>query len=309
MPYLRVVAYKNNYDLTPFPVFGIIYGESNGGKSTFIKLLSKLMCGHKVPLNSSSDFTASNIENLKRACEGLPINIDDLAKPQYENNYEKVIKDDNWGITENFVNYPAVTVTTNKLPSIKPDVSKRTVTCFIGLRLDKDTGAKNSKKINESIRQAGNALFSEYVRRMFGEVLNMADNMKNGDTEYFPDIFELSSGVLCDIFNEYDNELPQYMSSLTYSDYFGDKAVGKNAMLKILKAWENDRKWFRVNNKKNTLSYEFPDNSRSYELKYIQQELPPVLNAQVVGSTLIMDLDKAKNIFGVAFRKHKGLIR
>lgn len=304
MPYLRYIGSKNGYDVTPFPVFGIIYGDSNGGKSTFMKLLSKLMCGNKIPLNSSGDFTATNIENLKRSCEGLPINIDDLAKNQYDQNYEKVIKDDGWGIVEGFVNYPAVAISTNKITSLKPDITKRAVTCFIGIRLDKEVGAKNSKRINESMKYATTALYCEYMRRMLVRINEMTERIKSDDENYFPDIFEVSSVVLKSIFEEYIEELPEYVAELSYSDYFGNKAVGKNAMKKIVEAWNNDRKNFRVDKKKNTLVYTYADSSRTYELRHIQQELPPVLNARVIGSSIVMDLDKANDVFNAIFKKH-----
>ena len=98
-------------------------------------------------------------------------------------------------------------------------------------------------------------------------------------------------------------EVPDYVVDLTHSDYFGEKAVGKNAMKKIVRAWELDRKMFSVNKKKNTLSYTYSDSSSLYELRYIQQELPPILNASVVGSSIVMDLDKAKEVFGIEFRR------
>lgn len=303
MPYLRYVGSKNNYEVTPFPVYGIIYGDSNGGKSTFVKLLSKLMCGTKIPMNSSNDFTSGNIENLKRACEGLPINIDDLAKAQYDAHYEKVIKDDSWGIAEGFINYPAVTISTNKIASFKSDISKRTVVCFIGSTLDKESGAKNSKRINESMRQATASLYCEYVRRMLDRVVGMTEEMKTADDDYFPDIFNVSSMVLGEIFDEYSDSSPEYVSELSYSDYFGDKAIGKNAMKKIIVAWENDRRNFKIDRKRNMLTYTYEDSSRTYELKYIQQELPPALEAKVVGSSIIMNLEKAGEVFGRTFKK------
>lgn len=303
MPYLRYVGNKNSYDVTPFPVFGILYGDSNGGKSTFIKLLSKLMCGAKIPFNNSGDFTSTNIENLKRACEGLPINIDDLAKNQYDAHYEKIIKDDGWGIAEGFINYPAVTVSTNKLSSLKADISKRTVAFFIGIKLDKEVGAKNSKRINESMRHATTSLYGEYVRQMIVEINKMVEAMKTGDETYFPDVFEISSNVLYGLFEQYSDTMPDYVLKLTYSDYFGDKAIGKNAMKKFMASWDNDKKNFKIDRKKNTLTYEYADSSRTYELRYIQQELPPVLNARVIGSSIVLDLDKANCIFGLEFRK------
>lgn len=303
MPYLRYIGSKNNYGVIPFPVFGILYGDSNGGKSTFVRLLSKLMCGVKLPFNSSSDFTSTNIEKLKRACEGVPINVDDLAKEQYNAHYEKVIKDDDWGIPEGFINYPAITISTNKLPSLKSDITKRTVAFYIGIKLDKETGAKNSKRINESMRQATTALYCTYVSKMFNKIKKMVEQMKIGEEEYFPDIFELSSDVLYEIFTEHVGELPAYITKLTYSDYFGDKAVGKNAMKKIMLAWENNKKDFKIDKKKNTLMYAYDNDGKNYELRYLQQELPPVLNAQVIGNSLVMELDKASEVFDTRFRK------
>ncbi len=303
MPMLRRVGEKNDYGVLPFPVYGIIYGDSNGGKSTFVGLLSKMMCGTKIPFLSSSDFTSGNIEKLKRACEGLPLNIDDLAKLQYDSHYEKIIKDDTWGIADGFINYPAVAISTNKVKSLKSDISKRTVTCFINIRLDKEAGARNSKRINESIRQASTALYCEYVRHMISCVNKMAEDMKNSEKGYFPDIFKESSKTLKSIFEEYAESVPEYVSELSYSDYFGDMAVGKNAMKKLIVAWDNDKKHFKIDEKKHTLAYEYADSSRTYELTYIQQELPPVLEASVVGSTLVMNLDKAREVFKQTFKK------
>lgn len=114
MAYLRYFASRNNYDTKLFPMYGVIYGDSNGGKTTFIKFLVKLMCGETVKMNTTEDFTATRIDGLKRVCEGLPLNIDDLAKTQFQNHSERVIKNDEWGISDRLVNYPAVSITSNK---------------------------------------------------------------------------------------------------------------------------------------------------------------------------------------------------
>lgn len=41
MPYLRIVSSQNGQDIKQFPVYAILYGESNGGKTEFINLLTK----------------------------------------------------------------------------------------------------------------------------------------------------------------------------------------------------------------------------------------------------------------------------
>lgn len=303
MPYLRYIGSKNEYGVIPFPVVGILYGDSNGGKSTFINLLSKLMSGVKVTANSSNDFTGTNISNLKTACEGLPINIDDLAKAQYDAHFEKVIKDDNWGILEHFINYPAIVISTNKLASLKPDISKRVVTCRIDIKIDKESGAYNSKRINESMKQATNALYCEYVRRMFGVISDMESAMREGEEAYFPDVFKASSIVLKDIFQECCGEIPEFVNELSYSDYFGDLAIGKHAIEQIKTAWQTEPKMFKVDKKKNTLIYTYPEGGRLYELRYLQEELPPALEIQVTSRSLVMKLDVAMEVFGEKFKR------
>ncbi|MBQ8317600.1 MAG: phospholipase D family protein [Lachnospiraceae bacterium] len=304
MPYLRYVAYKNGYDVTPFPVVGIIYGESNGGKSTFLRLLSKLMCNTRIPLNSTGDFTTTNIEGLKRGCEGIPINIDDLDKAQFQHHAGKIIKDDEWGVREHFINYPAIAITTNKLPSLEAAISKRAIGCRINAKIDKEAGVKNSKRINESMRNITNSLYCEYVRRILPKIDSMVEEMKAGNDEYFPDIFKISSNVLIEIFGEFvHDKLPSYVEVLSYSDYFGEKVVGRNAINKILNAWENERKQFTVDKKKNKLVYTYPEGSNTYELRYICDELPPKLNASVASRCLVMDLDVAREFFEVRFKR------
>lgn len=303
MPYLRYIGSKNEYGVIPFPVVGILYGDSNGGKSTFINLLSKLMSGVKITASSSNDFTGTNISNLKTACEGLPINIDDLAKTQYDAHFEKVIKDDGWGILERFINYPAVVISTNKLASLKPDISKRVVTCRIDIKIDKESGAYNSKRINESMKQATNALYCEYVRQMFDVISDMESAMREGDESYFPDVFRASSIILRDIFREYCEEVPEYVEELSYSDYFGDLAIGKHAIEQIRTAWQTEPKMFKVDKKKNALIYTYPEGGRLYELKYLQEELPPALECQVTSRSLVMKLDVAMEVFGEKFKR------
>jgi hypothetical protein len=239
MAYLRYFASRNNYDTKLFPMYGVIYGDSNGGKTTFIKFLVKLMCGETVKMNTTEDFTATRIDGLKRVCEGLPLNIDDLAKTQFQNHSERVIKNDEWGISDRLVNYPAVSITSNKITSLTKDLSKRAIICRIGAKIDNERGAKNSKRVNESMSELTTAFYGEYVRRMLVCIDEMTTEMRenaNGK-EYFPDIFHASSSVIADIFEACGIDLPDYVRILYYNDYMGDESIGRAAIEKIELAW------------------------------------------------------------------------
>lgn len=184
MAYLRYFASRNNYDTKLFPMYGVIYGDSNGGKTTFIKFLVKLMCGETVKMNTTEDFTATRIDGLKRVCEGLPLNIDDLAKTQFQNHSERVIKNDEWGISDRLVNYPAVSITSNKITSLTKDLSKRAIICRIGAKIDNERGAKNSKRVNESMSELTTAFYGEYVRRMLVCIDEMTTEMRENAALY-----------------------------------------------------------------------------------------------------------------------------
>lgn len=293
-----------------FPMYGVIYGDSNGGKTTFIKFLVKLMCGETVKMNTTEDFTATRIDGLKRVCEGLPLNIDDLAKTQFQNHSERVIKNDEWGISDRLVNYPAVSITSNKITSLTKDLSKRAIICRIGAKIDNERGAKNSKRVNESMSELTTAFYGEYVRRMLVCIDEMTTEMRenaNGK-EYFPDIFHASSSVIADIFEACGIDLPDYVRILYYNDYMGDESIGRAAIEKIELAWQADPSKFRVDKKQNRLIYSYPQDGPWYELKYIADELPNSLEAEISGGNqLIMNYEQAQELFGIKFRRWLGI--
>lgn len=310
MAYLRYFASRNNYDTKLFPMYGVIYGDSNGGKTTFIKFLVKLMCGETVKMSTTEDFTATRIDGLKRVCEGLPLNIDDLAKTQFQNHSERVIKNDEWGISDRLVNYPAVSITSNKITSLTKDLSKRAIICRIGAKIDNERGAKNSKRVNESMSELTTAFYGEYVRRMLVCIDEMTTEMRENakGKEYFPDIFHASSSVIADIFEACGIDLPDYVRILYYNDYMGDESIGRAAIEKIELAWQADPSKFRVDKKQNRLIYSYPPDGPWYELKYIADELPNSLEAEISGGNqLIMNYEQAQELFGIKFRRWLGI--
>lgn len=303
MPYLRYVASKNDYEVTTFPVVGIMYGDSNGGKSTFIQLLTKLITGKKGSFSPNSDFTYTEVEKLRRGVEGVVLNFDDLDKTQFKNHSDKIIKEDEWGLAEGFLNYPAISITTNKLPSLEAAISKRVIGIRIEVKIGKEEGLRCAKTIKESLKKATTALFSEYVSRMLVKVKEMTERMKSGQEDHYEDIFLQSSETLFEIYKDYCEDVPDYVSVLTFSDYFGDRVVGRGAIQKIVNAWKVEASSFKVSKKENRLYYSCPENGNAYELQYLVDELPPKLNVQKSMRSISMDLDEAEKYFGIKFRR------
>ena len=64
----------------------------------------------------------------------------------------------------------------------------------------------------------------------------------------------------------------------------------------------SEPKNFSVNKNKDLLIYTF-SNSAYYSVKYIVDELPPELNPKLATTTLSLNLQVAKEIFGFEFKK------
>lgn len=126
--------------------------------------------------------------------------------------------------------------------------------------------------------------------------------------EYFPDIFHASSSVIADIFEACGIDLPDYVRILYYNDYMGDESIGRAAIEKIELAWQADPSKFRVDKKQNRLIYTYPQDGPWYELKYIADELPNSLEAEISGGNqLIMNYEQAQELFGIKFRRWLGI--
>ena len=305
--FLRIEAHRCNFDINSFPMFAILYGNSNGGKTSFAKLVSKMMCGRSMNVNATDEFTAGNVYGLRTECEGLPLIFDDLNRDQYRNHASKIIKNDNFGITgPELINCPAVVITTNELPSVTADLSKRMYLCHIDSCIDKDKSRTLFRPVNNSIRQMTNAFYCEYLRRMLPVVNDLINQMRAGAEDCVPDIIRESSEMIVTIAKELVDDVPEYVCSCSYDDLMGDKAIGKNAIKKIRQAWASDNRSFSVSKKENTVRYQ-PEGGKEiyWQLKAITDEIPFSLNANIHGNTLTMDLDEACRFFQIDFTKRR----
>lgn len=302
IPYLRNVASRNDYSVLQFPTAGILYGDQNGGKSAFCRLMNRLISGENIQLCHSADFTYSYVDKLKQACEGVPICFDDLAKTQYSAHYEKIFKNDFWGIPQGLQNYSPLVISTNKLKAVSQDISKRVIICKIDAVISNETGTKASKRINDIINSCGNAFFREYVSLMLPKIHSMVEKMKVGDPNFIPDVLKELAETLFFLFKKYGFNTSEYMENIDYFTYFGDRARGENAVQKLRQAYMSEPENFKIDKTKGILIYKFPD-SAYYSVKYTADELPPELTPKLAATTLTMNLEAARDIFGFKFKK------
>lgn len=258
------------------------------------------MIGQKTKI-SAPDFTRSSIDSLKQTVHVAPIIVDDLTNTRFSQHAIETIKNDDFGIAEHLVNYPAVVISANEdVKAVAPEVIRRTVICRVQAGLT-NTEVMSSNIVRTVQREVGTALYREYLRQMLEIVPELLELMKDDEQDEAPDILKASSQVLMNIFKEYGPEtLPEYIRVLSLEDYFSEKVTGSYAIKTIQNAWKTSKDSFEIYPRTNELCY---NAGATYEADRILKELPETLEVRKSRDCLMMNLEEAQKFFGITFKK------
>lgn len=300
MAQMRNMAVLYNQNLLPYPVFGLVYGQSKAGKTSFLETLLKMMIGQKTKI-SAPDFTRTGIENLKRTVKGAPIIVDDLTQTRFGSHAIETIKNDDFGVADRLLHYPAVVISANEdVKAVAPEVIRRTIICRVQAGLT-NTELMKSSVVRRVQRGIGTAFYREYLHRMLEILPDMLEELKSDEDAGAPDILAVSSEIISAIIEEHiEGEVPFFIRALTLEDYFSEKVTGAHAIKAIQNAWKINKKAFVVDKKFGQLRY---NAGQVWEVDRIIKELPEDLEAHKSREWVIMDLDKACDFFGVNFKK------
>ena len=298
MATMRNYAVMNNQVLLPYPVFGLVYGKSKAGKTSFLETLLKMMIGQKTKI-PAPDFTRSSIEGLRRTVKGAPIIVDDLTQSRFLAHAVETIKNDDFGVADRLMHYPAVIISANEdVKAVSPEIVRRTIICRVEAGL-KNTEIMKSNTVRKVQRNVGTAFYREYLRRMLEIVPDLINDLKSED-DFAPDILESSSNIIFDIIGNCIAQMPFYVRKLNLEHYFGEKITGQYVIKAICNAWRINKKAFIVDKKTGQLRYNTGD---FHEANRIMKELPEDLEAHKSRDWIVMDLAQACEFFGINFKK------
>ncbi len=300
MATMRDMAARFDQNKLPYPVFGLVYGQSKAGKTSFLETLLKMMIGQK-PKVSAPEFTRTTIETLKRTVQGAPIIVDDLTQTRFSQHAIETIKNDDFGISDHLTTYSAVVISANEdVKAVAPEVIRRTVICRVEAGLT-NTEVMKSNVVRMVQQKIGTAFYREYLRRMMELIPDLIELMKGDETESAPDILAVSSRVIVDILREYHKEsIPQYIRELSLEDYFSEHVTGKHAKQSVINAWKTSPKSFVISKKTNEIRY---NAGQTYEADRLMKELPETLEARKSREWVVMNLEEAKDFFGIDFKR------
>lgn len=307
---LRYEGYLHGYEDRFFPMYMLIYGDSDAGKTGFIKFSQQLMFNETGTTLAQKNFSSSNMSILKRSIKGYPVLIDELT-PTYWKYAKDIVKLDRDLITDKITDHPTFILLSNDINNVAPELSKRVIIINLDNRLDRKVAAYNSKKINSIRKSVDNALYCEYLRRMFNSVDELIEEMRSHDDiekdDWIPDIFSHSATVLQEIMCDYQVSIPNEFKIFTWFDYMGDAVIGEKATNIIKDEFNHNSKIFHINNSKNELEIDlscYDQNESKKKLKILHDELPADVECKIINSKAILKLDAIKKHTGLTFKKN-----
>ncbi len=312
---LRYVGEKNNYEDRFFPMYLLIYGESDAGKTNFVKTVQKLML-NTVPNKCSEDyFSPKPITSLKLEVKGCPILIDEMTSTHWK--YAKnIVKADDFLINQHEINHPTFIIISNDVKDVVPDISKRVIVVNVNNRINRTEAALNGRSIINIRKEITNSFYIKYVERMFDAVEELTEQMKNIDSElkkkWYPDIFKISSSIIIDIMNELNISIPDELKIFEWKDYMGDIAISRNATEIIKDEYIHNKSMFYYNKKRNELELDFScysDKEANKKLNILHNELPAILECKIVGKKAIMKNQNLEDYTGMNIKIKKRLFK
>lgn len=306
LSHLRLLAYRHNKKPDLFPIFGLLYGNSKAGKTSFLSTLLYFMIKGD-PKFAGNEFTTKTINDIRLNTKGIPIIYDDMVSSQFNSHAGKVVKNDTYGLYEGLDNYPAIVISANEdVKVITQDLTRRIVTCRVTIGLD-TTRAMKSNSIRRIQKNITTALYRHYLGLVLDRLDEFVSPMYDEYKDESVDAIKFSSDILVEMFSTLSGEEPpRYVRKLTIDDYFDEKVTSTYAIKAIQTAWEYNKDRFTINNKRNLLKFKLLD---QHEIGRIRKELPDSLQAKVSYDTLIMDLAKAREFFEINFQNSNILTR
>ncbi len=201
------------------PMFAVLYGSSNCGKTSLIETLMHSMFSYPRSVGTEY-FTRVNLRALQGSFKRLPIFFDDLTRDRFNRHAEEVIKQDY--ITD--PEYPCFALSMNaEARNFKDEIVKRCLMIYTRTSLPGDQPLVK-RKLQRSIarirEKMTTALYREYLRRIVKQVDGLRESGHEAVAD--ADVLELSSMVLCDVFREHLPDgvaMPDWCRPMTLEEY------------------------------------------------------------------------------------------
>lgn len=291
-----------------FPMYLLLRGPKNGGKSSIIGTIQCLMFGKTLKKLSPKVIPTSFDAYLKEV-KGCPVLIDDITNNRFK--YLKdIVKNEDLLLRLKMLNHGCFILTSNEADKVDADVAKRMVVFNIRNQLADDTAAKRDRSMHRIQKEMGTAFYRRYLCLMIPKVEKLIELVKNdsvADPEWKPDIFELSAKTLLEIFEEAGEEVPAELLPYKWEDFMGEAIKADKAVNIIRQVYALAPEVFDIREDKDLLLLNLSKANLSYkDIECLKNELPVSTAQRCVASTLPIQLSAMAMYAGIDFKKDAG---
>ena len=219
MPRLK----KAKEDLGPGDFSGklvaLLYGDTNCGKTNFVKLLYTAMFGY-AKYWPDAGFTPAQVLARQRAAGLYPLFYDDIAPKRFTEKGDGVSivkeQDNVWGQGESPCIIASLNSATYEVPG---EVRKRCITVYTDTPLALDDISKNERLVEDSRRihnRIGTSLYREYLYRMDHQLPTAQEDLASLD------YLSYSSQLIQEMFSEHlqaEEHLPEWSTVISGQDF------------------------------------------------------------------------------------------
>ena len=217
---LRNAALRGNAFSFDQPLFAILYGSSNCGKTSLIDTLMASMFTYP-RIVDTHDFTPAKLRGLQQAYRRFPVVFDDITRDRFNRYAEEIIKDE----TIFFPEYPCFALSMNAdARTFKPEIVKRCLMIYTRTSLPGDnTSARRTlqRSITAIRNRMTTSLYREYLSRVLAQLDGDGPPASAQDSEP-TDALLLSSTILAGLFRENlppGGTLPGWCAPMTLTEY------------------------------------------------------------------------------------------
>ena len=238
---LRNAALRENAFSFDQPVFAVLYGSSNCGKTSLVETLMASMFSYP-RIVDTQNFTPAKLRALQQAYKRFPVVFDDVTRDRFNRYADEIVKDE----TIPYAEYPCFALSMNAdARSFKPEIVKRCLMIYTRTALPGDNVAvrRTLQRSVANIRERlTTALYREYLKRTVSLLdaardaagdrpetdgnpaetrgyLPKTTGKRNGETA---DALHLSSTTVCALFRENlppGISMPAWCAPMTLASY------------------------------------------------------------------------------------------
>ena len=199
------------------PMFAILYGRSDCGKSSLTNTLMISMFGYgKKGFVPNNLFTPSRVRGLRQEFRRHPVVFDDVSNNRFRQYADEVVKD---GEISHGDEYPCIALLMNvDTRRFKPEIIKRSMMIYTQTSLPGNRPAAR-ERLQASVSRIQDTLTTSFYRQYLKDMSTILETMPE-DAYRDVDVLQMSSNLLCRLFERNlpdGTQFPMWLEPVTLS--------------------------------------------------------------------------------------------